>query len=134
MLSFYQFFILGTALEKPYEPIPKFDLSRMMQEGNFQKIRTLVQEVSPGDLILVLNTYGEITQWYILSLRDTNLSRHPRIIEVIARNTEGLDFILDSSMGDCYDCGWRFTRKEETAVFWSSISSLQRISGDRSPC
>ena len=120
-------------MERPYKPISDFNLMQMMQEGEFKRIATLVKEVNPGDIILVLDTYGGITQYYVLALRDLNLSRHPRIIEVVVRNTEGLDFVLDSSMSDWHDFGWRFARKEETAVFWSSISALQRISGDRFP-
>ena len=113
-------------------PIPRSDLLRMMQEGKLQPMNTL-KAVNPGDIILVLDTYGGITQWYVVAWRDVDLFRNPRVVEVIARNTEGLDFVLNSSMSDWYDFGWRFARKEETAVFWSSVSSLQRISGDRFP-
>jgi len=120
-------------LIRPYKPISGPVLSRMMQEGEFKPITTLVREVNPGDIILVLNTYGEIMQWHVLALRDLNLSLYGRIIEVVARNTEGLDFVLDTSMGDYYDFGWRFARKEETAVFWSSVSCLPRTSGEKSP-
>lgn len=117
---------------RPYKPISDFELHSLVQRGGFDSMKSLVKSVKSGDLIEVLNTYGEIKLWYVLELRDFNPSRYPGVKEVVARDSEGLDFILNSSMGDCYDFGWRFARKEELARFWSSISSLSKISDNSS--
>lgn len=89
--------------------IPGHELEKMMLDGGYHDITTLSESVKPGDRIIVLNTYGEKVLWLVLELRPLSWPTYPPAKEVVARHVkEGKEYVLDSSMSDCYDTGWKF--------------------------
>ena len=85
---------------------------KLIQGGGYRSMAELnPNNVSIGQSLEILNSYGEVVNWTLLYFRDTEFKILPNLKEAVARKESGehrgMEFVLDSSMSDCYDQGWR---------------------------
>ncbi len=96
--------------------LPYKDQGRLVQEGNYRPMVELNPDnVSNGQKLEILNSYGEVVNWALLYFRDVGFGPLPNLKEAIARKESGehngVEFVLDSSMSDCYDIGWKVVKE-----------------------
>ena len=88
------------------------EMERRREEGCYGPMATLTSShLNPNDRIEVLNSYGETRMYRIDEIRTGFNESMPHLTEVVARAETGPHqgelLVLDSSMSDCFDVGWK---------------------------
>ena len=90
------------------------EMERRREAGGYEDMATLTSSnLNQGEQIEVLDSYGKATRYTIVNSRTGFNEGLPNLTEVIARaetgEHEGRSVVLDSSMSDCFDVGWKRT-------------------------